>query len=198
MKDSPMHELIPMNPKAGYLAHQAGIDAAVRRVLDSGWYILGREVESFENEFADYIGTRHAIGTGSGTDALTLALKAVGIGAGDLVFTVSHTAVATVAAIELAGATPVFVDTDPRTFTMDPDSLEKALRNAPPGIPKAVIPVHLFGQPADMRRIMELARQWNLVAIEDCAQSHGASLDGRKAGTWGDLAAFSLDRKSVV
>ena len=119
------------DPKAGYLAHRAEIDAAIHRVLESGWYILGREVASFEQAFSAYLGVRHAIGVGNGTDALELALRACGVGPGDLVFTVSHTAVATVAAIELAGATPVLVDIDPVTYTMDPELPGAALARPP-------------------------------------------------------------------
>lgn len=179
-------------PKAGYLAHQSEIDSAIQRVLNSGWYILGREVESFEQEFAAYIGVCHAIGVANGTDALELSLRACDVGPGDLVFTVSHTAVATVAAIELAGATPVLVDIDPITYTMDPNCLEDALAHPPAGTPKAIIPVHLYGHPADMPAILELAKLHGLYVIEDCAQSHGATLDGRMTGAWGDIAAFSF------
>lgn len=180
------------DPKAGYLAHKAEIDDAVRSVLESGRYILGREVKAFEQEFAAYVGVSHAIGVGNGTDALELALRACNIGLGDLVFTVSHTAVATVAAIELVGATPVLLEVDPVTYTLDPGSLEAALTHPPPGRPKAVIPVHLYGQPADMPAIMKLARHHGLYMIEDCAQSHGATLAGRMTGAWGDIAAFSF------
>ncbi len=184
--------VLQTDPRAGYLSHQAEIDAAIRRVLESGWYIQGQELESFEQAFAAYLGVRHAIGAGNGTDALELALRACGAGPGDLVFTVSHTAVATVAAIELAGATPVLVDVDPVTYTMDPESLMRALAHPPAGTPKAVIPVHLYGQPADLPAILELTRSRGLTVIEDCAQAHGASLSGRMVGTWGDLAAFSF------
>ncbi len=180
------------DPKESYLAHQAEIDAAIQRVLDSGCYILGPEVESFEREFAAYIGVRHAIGVGSGTDALELSLRACGAGPGDLVFTVSHTAVATIAAIELAGATPVLVDIDPVTYTMDANCLKEALARPPAGTPKAVIPVHLYGHPADMSLILELTKRHGLYVIEDCAQSHGATLNDRKTGAWGDIAAFSF------
>ena len=185
-------EVPQTDPKAGYLAHQAEIDAAIQRVLNSGWYILGPEVQSFEQEFAAYIGVHHAIGVANGTDALELSLRACGVGPGDLVFTVSHTAVATVAAIELAGATPVLVDIDPVTYTMDPNCLEAALAHPPAGTPKAVIPVHLYGHPADMPLILELANRHGLYVIEDCAQSHGATRDGRMTGAWGDIAAFSF------
>ena len=180
------------DPRAGYLSHQSEIDAAVHRVLESGWYIQGKELESFEQAFCAYLGVRHAIGVGNGTDALELALRACGAGPGDLVFTVSHTAVATVAAIESAGATPVLVDIDPVSYTMDPESLRQALAQPPAGTPKAVVPVHLYGRMAEMPAILELARNRGLTVIEDCAQAHGATLSGRMAGTWGDLAAFSF------
>lgn len=186
------NEIPQTDPKAGYLAHKAEIDAAVLSVLESGWYILGKEVKAFEQSFAAYVGMRHAIGVGSGTDALELALRACGVGPGDLVFTVSHTAVATVAAIELVGATPVLLEIDPVTYTLDPDSLKDALLHPPPGKPKAVIPVHLYGQAADIPAIMELARRHGLYVIEDCAQSHGATFANRMTGAWGDIAAFSF------
>ena len=189
---SQMPPIPQTDPKASYLAHKAKIDAAIQRVLDSGWYILGREVEAFERAFAAYVGVSHAIGVANGTDALELALRACGVGSGDLVFTVSHTAVATVAAIELVGATPVLVDIDPVTYTLDPNCLETALSRPPVGTPKAVIPVNLYGQPADMPAILELARRYGLYVIEDCAQSHGAVLAGRMTGAWGDIAAFSF------
>jgi len=184
------------NPKANYQAHKAEIDAAIHRVLDSGWYILGREVEAFEQEFAAYMSASHCIGVGNGTDALEIALRACGIGSGDAVITVSHTAVATVAAIELTGATPVLVDVDPVTFTMEPNYLEEAIaqtrQNSSLGNLKAVIPVHLYGHPADMPAIVEIARRHELYVIEDCAQSHGATIEGRKTGIWGDLGTFSF------
>ncbi len=180
------------NPKANYHAHKEEIDAAIARVLESGWYILGREVESFEQEFAAYVGLNHAVGVANGTDALHLALRACAVGIGDAVFTVSHTAVATIAAIEMCGATPVFVDIDPVTFTMDPKDLGRAIDDTDGLTRKAVIPVHLYGYPADMPAIVELARSYGLRVIEDCAQSHGAMLQGHKSGTWGDLATFSF------
>ena len=184
--------------KANYMAHKGEIDRAIHDVLKKGWYILGKEVSSFEQEFADYIGVRYGIGTASGTDALVLALRACGVGLGDAVITVSHTAVATVAAIELAGATPVLVDIDPDTFTMDPNRLKDAIRmcnnkrSVKCGRLKAIIPVHLYGHPADMLSIMDIAKDHDLYVIEDCAQSHGAAISGRKAGAWGDMACFSL------
>lgn len=185
--------IVPQSdPKAGYLEHRPEIDAAIKRALESGRYILGQEVEAFEQDFASSVGTSHAIGVGNGTDALELSLRTCGIGPGDLVFTVSHTAVATVAAIELVGATPVLVDIDPDTYTMDSQSLAEALAHPPAGILKAIIPVHLYGQAADMPAILELARKYKLQVIEDCAQSHGAMLDGCMTGTFGDIAAFSF------
>jgi len=180
------------DPKAGYLAHQAEIDGALRRVLEGGWYILGPEVEAFETEFAAYIGAGHAIGVASGTDALELALRGCGIGPGHAVFTVSHTAVATVAAIERCGAEPVLVDIDPVTYTLDPNHLEHTLHHHQGQRPGTVVPVHLYGQPADMPAILDIARRYELRVIEDCAQSHGASLHGRETGAWGDAAAFSF------
>ena len=176
------------NPRAQYESHREAIDSAIRRVLDSGRYILGDEVSAFEREFADYVGVREAIGVGSGTEALHLALAACDIGAGDEVITVAHTAVATVAAIELCGATPVFVDIEPDYFTLDPNKLEDAITPRT----KAVIPVHLYGQPADLAAITSVAQRYGVRVIEDCAQAHGAMYRGRRAGSWGDIACFSF------
>ncbi len=181
-----------IDPRAGYFEQKAEIDAAIARVLASGQYILGREVEAFEAAFAAWLGVGHAVGAGSGTDAIELALRACGIGPGELVFTVSHTAVATVAAIERAGAVPVLVDIEPGGFTMDPAALEAALRAPPPGRPAAVLPVHLYGEPADLAPILEIARRHGLYLIEDCAQSHGAVYRGRPTGSFGDIACFSF------
>jgi dTDP-4-amino-4,6-dideoxygalactose transaminase len=184
--------MIPQcNPKANYLAHRQEIDGAIARVLESGRYILGTEVEAFEEEFADYIGVSHAVGVASGTDAIELALRACGIGHGDIVATVSHTAVATVSAISRTGATPVFVDSG-EDFLMSPASLAEVLETMRPQKPKAVIVVHLYGQVADMPAILKLVNHHDIKVIEDCAQAHGASLQGRKAGTWGDLGCFSF------
>ncbi len=187
MSDAPV-SILQANPYASYLAFQQEIDEAIHRVLNSGWYILGKEVSAFEQEFAAFIGVPHAIGVGNGTDALELALRACGIGAGDEVITVSHTAVATVAAIELAGAAPVFVDVETGSYTMDVAQIEAALSPRT----KAVLPVHLYGRPANLPVILEIARKHSLRVIEDCAQSHGASLNGTRAGAWGDMAAFSF------
>jgi dTDP-4-amino-4,6-dideoxygalactose transaminase len=180
------------DPRADYLVQRTAIDAALTRVFEGGVYILGREVEMFEAAFADYIGVSHAIGVGSGTDAIELALRASSIGAGDLVFTVSHTAVATVAAIERAGATAVLVDVEPGTYTMAPHELSRALRMTRPGRPAAVLPVHIYGQPAELFELAEIARVHDLRLIEDCAQSHGALYCGKPTGSFGDVACFSF------
>jgi dTDP-4-amino-4,6-dideoxygalactose transaminase len=186
--------MIPQtNPKAAYLAQRDAIDAAIRRVLENGWYIQGEEVAAFEREFAAYTGSKHGIAVASGTDALILALRGMGIGPGDAVITVSHTAVATVAAIELAGATPALVDID-ACWTMAPAALEAMLKDWPQQAPKpkAVIPVHLYGQPAAMPEIAAIAERHGLILLEDNAQAHGASLNGRMVGRWGKAAAYSL------
>lgn len=176
------------NPKAQYSAYKPEIDEAIQRVLDRGRYILGEEVKNFESEFASYIGVNHAVGLGSGTEALHVALAACQIGVGDEVITVSHTAVATVAAIELAGATPVLVDIEPDFFTLDPHQLRAAITPRT----RAVIPVHLYGQPANLELIMEIAREHNLRVIEDCAQAHGSTYQGKCVGSYGDIACFSF------
>ncbi|MBW4694003.1 MAG: DegT/DnrJ/EryC1/StrS family aminotransferase [Lyngbya sp. HA4199-MV5] len=188
--------IMQTNPKASYLASKAEIDAAIQRVLESGYYVLGQEVEAFEQAFAAYIGVKHGIGVANGTDALEIGLRACRIGPGDVVITVSHTAVATVAAIELVGAVPLMVDIDPSSYTMDVNCLEAAIawvhNNPSMGTLKAIIPVHIYGHPANMPAIMALADRHGLYVIEDCAQAHGAVLNDRKVGTWGHLAAFSL------
>jgi dTDP-4-amino-4,6-dideoxygalactose transaminase len=182
------------DPGAGYRAQKAEIDAAVARALASGWYILGKEGEAFEAEFAAWQGLPRAIGCANGTDALTLALRGLGIGPGATVVTVSHTAVATVAAIEMVGATPLLLDIDPDTYTMDPDELAAVLDDPPPGLPpiRAVIPVHLYGQSCDLMPMLAAAQRHGVAVIEDCSQAHGATLGGRKVGTMGDIACFSL------
>ena len=184
--------LLPADPRANYGAHRAEIVDAIHRVLESGAYILGPEVAAFEQEFARYLGVQDAVGVANGTDALQLALRAGGFGAGDVVLTVAHTAVATVAAIELVGALPLLVDIDPRTLTIDVNCLADTLKRYQHPRPKAVIPVHLYGNPADLPAIMEIARRHDLFVLEDCAQAHGAALHGKKAGAWGQAAAFSF------
>ncbi|MDD2663761.1 MAG: DegT/DnrJ/EryC1/StrS family aminotransferase [Dechloromonas sp.] len=185
--------MIPQsNPKAGYLAHREDIDAAIQRVLESGWYILGQEVAAFEREFAAAQGRDWSVGVANGTDAIELALRALGVKAGDRVITVSHTAVATVAAIARIGAQPLFADIDPRRYTLDPTALD-ALLSTPEGrSARALVVVHLYGQLADMAAIMPIARRAGLAVVEDCAQAHGAALEGIGAGCWGDLGCFSF------
>jgi dTDP-4-amino-4,6-dideoxygalactose transaminase len=187
--------MIPQaNPGAGYRALKAEIDDAVARALASGWYILGNELRAFEAEFAAWLGVSSVIGCGNGTDAIALALRGLGIGPGSTVVTVSHTAVATVAAIEMTGATPLLVDIDPDFYTMDPAGLQSVLRDPPAGLPpiKAVVAVHLYGQPADMGQLVPLCRSHGVALIEDCAQAHGARLHGKRVGTFGDAATFSF------
>jgi dTDP-3-amino-3,4,6-trideoxy-alpha-D-glucose transaminase len=173
----PVHELLASE-----------IRPAVDRVLSSGRYILGPELDAFEAHFAAYIGVRHAVGVASGTDAIELALRAGGVRPGDEVITVSHTALATVCAVERAGATPVLVDINPMTYTMDPTQVEAAITSRT----AAVLPVHLYGQVADMTALEAIARRHGLLLVEDCAQAHGAMHQGRKAGSMGKLGAFSF------
>jgi dTDP-4-amino-4,6-dideoxygalactose transaminase len=182
------------NPGAGYRALRDEIDAAVARVLQSGWYILGQEVRAFEAEFAGWLGATAAVGCGNGTDALALALRALGVGPGTSVVTVSHTAVATVAAIEMVGATPVLIDIEPDFYTMDPAELVEVLAHPPANVPpiRAVIPVHLYGQPVALDPIVAACRRHGVAVIEDCAQAHGATIGGRKVGTFTEVATFSF------
>jgi dTDP-4-amino-4,6-dideoxygalactose transaminase len=176
------------NPRAQYLSYKTGIDEAVSRVLEGGRYVLGEEVSAFEREFARYIGVDFAVGTGSGTEALHLALKSLGIGTGDEVITVSHTAVATVAAIELCGAEPVLCDIDPEHYTIDPALIKQRITHRT----KAIVPVHLYGQPVDMDAVLEVARARGLRVVEDCAQAAGAEYGGQRVGSLGDMACFSF------
>jgi dTDP-4-amino-4,6-dideoxygalactose transaminase len=174
--------------RAQYHANKQEIDSAITRVLESGQFVLGPEVAAFEDEFAAYCNVGHAVAVNSGTSALHLALLAAGIGPGDEVVTVPFTFVATVAAIHYTGATPVFVDIGSRCFTLDPSQLEAAITPRT----RAIIPVHLYGQPADMGPILEIARQHRLLVIEDAAQAHGAEYKGRRVGGLGDLGCFSF------
>lgn len=175
------------NPAAQFHSYQAEIEAAVLRMLRGNRYILGAEVEALEQEFAAYIGTAHAIGVANGTDALELALRALDIGPGNEVITVSHTAVATVAAIEAAGAVPVLVDVDPRFYTLDPGQLAEALTPRT----RAVIAVHLYGQAADLDAIGAFCQAHGLALIEDVSQAHGAKWKGKRLGSIGRIGCFS-------
>jgi dTDP-4-amino-4,6-dideoxygalactose transaminase len=174
--------------RAQYHSIKDEIDRAIFDVLESSQFILGKEVAAFEEQFAAYCGAAHGIGVNSGTSALHLALLAVGVGPGHEVITVPFTFVATVAAILYAGATPVFVDIDPASFTMDVTRIEAAITPRT----RAILPVHLYGQPADMDPILEIARRHRLVVIEDAAQAHGAEYQGRRAGSLGALGCFSF------
>jgi dTDP-4-amino-4,6-dideoxygalactose transaminase len=174
--------------QAQYRSIKTEIDAAVLRVLDSAQFILGEEVAAFEREFAAYAGAGEAVGLNSGTSALHVALLAAGVGPGDEVITVPYTFVATAAAIVYAGATPVFVDVDPVTCCMAPDQIERVITPRT----KAIMPVHLYGHPADMDPILEIAARHGLVVIEDAAQAHGARYKNRPCGSIGEVAGFSF------
>ena len=174
--------------KAAYRRLSPELDAVISRVASGGWYILGEELRAFESEFAAYLGVRDVVGVASGTDALLLALRACGVEPGDEVITVSHTAVATVTAIELCGATPRLADVEPNSLTMAPGGLAARLTLRT----KAIVPVHLYGRAADMEPILAFARAHGLIVVEDCAQAHGAYYHGRMVGTMGDAAAFSF------
>lgn len=187
-----MSKILPADPKASYLAAQADIDAAIRRVLLSGHYILGPELDAFEQEFGAWLGTTGTVGVANGTDAIELALLAAGIGPGDKVVTVANTVTATVTAIVATGARPVFADIEPGTMLLDVGALDQLLTTLRDPKIKAVVPVHLYGQAVDMPRLMELAARHGLFVLEDCAQAHGSLVGGRKAGTWGPLASFSF------
>ncbi len=174
--------------KAQYQSIKPEVDAAILGILDSCQFTLGSEVAEFEKEFAAYCNAAHGIGVNTGTSALHLAVLAAGIGRGDEVITVPFTFMATASAIDYTGAKPVFVDIDPRTYTMDPALIERAITPRT----KAIMPVHLYGQPADMDPIMEIAKRHNLVVIEDAAQAHGAEYKGRRAGSLADMGCFSF------
>ncbi|WP_279165371.1 DegT/DnrJ/EryC1/StrS family aminotransferase [Thermus scotoductus] len=162
--------------------------AAITRVLRSGQFILGPEVETFEREVAEYLGAKHAIGLNSGTDALVIGLRALGVGPGDEVITTPFTFFATAEAISLVGATPVFVDIDPRTFNINPELIPPAITPRT----KAILPVHLYGRPAEMDSILAIAEEHGLKVLEDCAQAFGATYRGKKVGTLGHAGAFSF------
>ena len=183
------HNIIPfVDLKAQYHTIKSEIDRAIARVLESSQFVLGEEVFAFEKEFASYCGVSQGIAVNSGTSALHLALLAAGIGPGDEVITVPFTFVATIAAICYTGARPVFVDVEPDSYTMDINQLESAITEHT----KAILPVHLYGQPADMDPILNIAWGHNLVVIEDAAQAHGAEYKGRRCGSLGDLGCFSF------
>lgn len=173
---------------AAYVELKDEIDAAMARVASSGYYILGPEVEAFEAEWAAYCGTSHAVGVGNGMDALELSLRALGIGEGDEVIVPSHTFVASWLAISAAGATPVAVEPAPQTYNIDPDRIAAAIT----GNTKAIMPVHLYGQPADLDPVLAIARAHGLAVVEDAAQAHGARYKGTRIGGHGDVACWSF------
>ena len=173
---------------AQYEQIRTEIDRAMRQVIERGDFIQGSAVARFESEFAAYIGVGHAIGVGNGGDAIELALRAFGVGRGDEVITAANTFIATVLAISATGATPVLVDIDRASYTIDPAAIEAAITPRT----RAIVPVHLYGQPADIERVLAVAARHNLVVIEDAAQAHGARVGGRRVGTFGHAAAFSF------
>ncbi len=171
-----------------YQSIKSEIDGAVARVLERGWFVLGEEVAAFEEEFAEYCGVSHCIGVSSGTDAIHLALRAVGVGPGSEVVTVANAGVPGVTAIELAGGTPVFVDVEPDTLNMDSRRIEGVLNPRT----RAILAVHLYGHPADLDPILEIARRYDLAVVEDAAQAHGARYKGRRVGSIGTIGVFSF------
>jgi dTDP-4-amino-4,6-dideoxygalactose transaminase len=182
-------EFVPiLDLKPEYESLKGDLQKAINRVVESGQFIMGPDVKAFEAEVAQYLGVKHAIGVNSGTDALFIGLRALGIGPGDEVITTPFTFFATAEAISHVGATPVFVDIDKRTFNIAPGLIEEKIT----GRTKAILPVHLFGRPVEMSEIMELAERHNLKVVEDCAQSFGARYEGRQTGTFGDVGAYSF------
>jgi len=176
------------NLKLNYQVMKHEIDQSLNSVLNSGWFVLGRQVEDFEKEFAAYCGLPYGAGVNSGTDALYLALLVSGVGKGDEVITVPNTAVPTICAIRMAGAKPVFCDVKEETLLMNPDLIRELIT----GKTKAVIPVHLYGQMCEMDTIMEVAREYNIKVVEDACQAHGAEWKGLKSGNYGDAACYSF------
>lgn len=183
MSDIPFLDLHAIN-----LSYKDQLQAGFERVLNSGWFVLGGELERFEQAFAQYCGTRHCVGVGNGLEALHLVLKAWGIGAGDEVIVPSNTYIATWLAISYTGATIVPVEPDPETYNLDPDRIRAAISSRT----RAILPVHLYGQPADMAPINEIAKEYGLKVLEDSAQAHGARYKGKRTGALGDAAAFSF------
>jgi len=176
------------NPQEQYAEHKEAIDKAIADVLRSGNYILGAETKAFEQEFAEFTQSKYCSGVANGTDALFLALRACDIGVGDEVITVSLTASATAAAIQQTGAKPVYADINPESYTLDLQQLRQKIGSKT----KAIVPVHLYGHPAEIDAIVAIARENNLYVIEDCAQAHGATYKGRQVGSFGDLGCFSF------
>jgi dTDP-4-amino-4,6-dideoxygalactose transaminase len=183
-------KVLQFDTRRQYKALKAELLSVVERTFESGQYILGPEVDAFEKEAAVYLNTSYAVGVASGTDALFLALKALGVGGGDKVVTTPFTFFATVSAILMTGAQPIFVDIDPVTFNMNPSRLEELLKTVK--AIKAIVPVHLYGHPAEMDRILSIAREYGLAVVEDAAQAFGSEWDGKKCGTVSTLGGFSF------
>jgi len=181
-------EVTFLDLRATYLEIKDELDAAYQRVMNSGWYILGEEVTAFEREFAEYCGTKHCVGVANGLEALQLILRSYGIGVGDEVIVPSNTYIATWLAVSNAGASVVPVEPDPRTYNLDPRRIEAAITPST----RAILPVHLYGQPADMDPINDIARMHGLKVIEDAAQAHGARYRDRRVGCLGDAAGWSF------
>jgi dTDP-4-amino-4,6-dideoxygalactose transaminase len=179
---------VPFNVlRPQYLMFKEEYDRAALEALDSGWYVLGEKVSQFEKEFADYVGVNHCVGLNSGLDALILAFRAVGVAEGDKVIVPANTYIASVLGATENGATPVFVEPD-EFYNIDPARIEEAITEKT----KAILPVHLYGQPARMEEIMAIAKKYNLFVVEDCAQAHGATINGKNIGTFGDINCFSF------
>lgn len=174
--------------KRNYYENKNEINSAINEVLESGWFVLGKQVEFFEKEFADYCNCKYAVGVGSGTEAIHLALLAHDIGLNDDVITVPNTAIPTISAISLSNAKPVFVDINSETYTIDPQRIEETITKKT----KAIIPVHLYGQTANMKPILEISKKYGIPIIEDACQAHGALFEGEKAGSLGDAGCFSF------
>jgi len=184
-----MGEIIPLlDLKRQHSPIIKDIQSAIAKVIDSGRYVLGSQVREFEDEFADYCGARYCASVGNGTDALEIALRSLGVGSGDIVATVANAGMYSTSAINLVGATPLYIDVDSASMLMDTTDLQNKISA---GI-KAVIVTHLYGRMADMKVVKALAQRSGVPVIEDCAQAHGASLEGKKAGTWGDIGCFSF------
>ncbi len=184
-----MAEFIPFNNlKKNYLSIKSEIDNAIQKVIDSGYFILGPEVQKFEENFSSYLNVKYCAGVSSGTSAIELALKALNIGHEDEVITTAHTWVSTAEAISNVGAKPIFIDIQEDNFNINPELIENNISKKT----KAILPVHLYGNPADMKKILKIAKKYNLKVIEDCAQAHGAMIDKDFCGSFGDIACFSF------
>ena len=180
--------IIFSNPKDGYIKYSEEINSAVSDVMNSGFYVRGQQLEQFEKNFSDYLGCQHVIGVGNATDAIFLSLKALDVSSNDEVITVSHTATATASAIIQTGAVPVFIDVNPATMNIEPEKIEEKITLKT----KAIIVVHLYGQPCDLDSVLSIAKKYKLPVIEDCAQAAGASYKGKKVGTFGATGCFSF------